>query len=135
VAVSLRKVTVTVEVKDPLPSRGKQAKFYARVGSLARAFAVKELGHEIVLTAGRRCSRHWREDLRTATTGNQSTRICSAGLPAADYVVVGRITDVHNGSSQSRCRALSHLGTQRDWHEAVLQIQSILKGPKIKRSK
>jgi len=51
-------------------------------------------------------------------------------------VVVGRITDVHRWivpkSAAARYRTSEH---SANWHEAVLQIQSILKGLKVKRNK
>jgi hypothetical protein len=57
-------------------------------------------------------------------------------LATCDYVVVGRITDVHPWaipkSAASRYRTSEH---SANWQEAVLQVQSVLKGPKLKRNK
>jgi hypothetical protein len=137
-AVSLKKGdNVTVEVKDPAAFQdGTQATFYADGWIFGPGVAVKELGHEILPGGG---------TLGAAGTGAKtfgqlqqeiSDQDLQRRVATADYVVIGRITDVHQWivpkSAAARYRTSEH---SANWHEAVLQIQSILKGPKVKRNK
>src|SRR5260370_408899 len=56
-------------------------------------------------------------------------------LNAADFVVIGRVTDVHRWTvpkSATPRRVSEH---DPDWHEAVVQVQSVLKGGQVKGNK
>jgi len=138
VAVSLKKGdNVTVEVKDPAAfQEGTQATFYAEGWIFGSGVAVKELGHEIVLSGGTPGAAGTGEKTFGQLQQEISDQDLQRRIATADYVVVGRITDVHQWiipkSAAARYRTSEH---SANWHEAVLQIQSILKGPKIKRSK
>jgi hypothetical protein len=134
-AVSLKKGdTVTVEVKDPAAfQEGTQATFYTEGWVFGSGVAVKELGHAAPPSGG------------AAETGEKPveqspSEITDQGLQRqiakADYVVTGRITDVHPWavpkSAAPRYRTSEH---SANWQEAVLQVQSVFKGPKLKRNR
>ncbi len=138
-AVSLKSGDdVTVEVKDPAAFQdGTQATFYADGWIFGSGIAVKELGHEIGPSGGTPAAA---AGIGEKTYGQLQQEISDQDLQrrvaAADYVVVGRVTDVHQWtipkSAAARYRTSEH---SANWHEAVLQIQSILKGPRVKRNK
>ena len=138
-AVSLKKGdNVTVEVKDPAAFQdGTQATFFADGWIFGAGVAVKEVGHEILPSGG--------TPVAAAGTGEKTfgqlqqeigDQELQRRVATADYVIIGRITDVHQWivpkSAAARYRTSEH---SANWHEAVLQIQSILKGPKVKRNK
>jgi hypothetical protein len=139
-AVSLKKGdNVTVEVKDPAAFQdGTQATFYTDGWIFGSGVAVKELGHEIVPNG-------WTPSATGTGTGEKtfgqlqqeiSDQDLQRRVVTADYVVIGRITDVHQWivpkSAVARYRTSEH---SANWHEAVLQIQTILKGSKVKKNK
>ncbi len=138
-AVSLKKGDdVTVEVKDPAAFQdGTQATFYADGWIFGAGVAVKEVAHEILPSGGTPAAA---AGIGEKTYGQLQQEISDQDLQrrvaAADYVVVGRVTDVHRWtipkSAAVRYRTSEH---SANWHEAVLQIQSILKGPRVKRNK
>jgi hypothetical protein len=138
-AVSLKKGdSVTVEVKDPSAFQvGTQATFYTDGWIFGSGVAVKELGHEILPSGGTSAAAAGAVgktfgQLQQETSDQDLQR----RVATADYVVTGHITDVHlwkiPKSAAARYRTSEH---SANWHEAVLQIQSILKGPKVKRNK
>jgi len=138
-AVSLKSGdNVTVEVKDPAAFQdGTQATFYADGWIFGAGVAVKEVAHEILPSGGTPAAA---AGIGEKTYGQLQQEISDQDLQrrvaAADYVVVGRVTDVHRWtipkSAAVRYRTSEH---SANWHEAVLQIQSILKGPRVKRNK
>jgi hypothetical protein len=137
-AVSLKKGdNVTVEVTDPAAFRdGTQATFYADGWIFGSGVAVKELGHEILPSGATSGAAGTAEK----TLGELQQEIIDQDLQrrvaTADYVVVGRITDVHQWTIPKSAAARYHTTEHSpNWHEAVLQIQSILKGAKIKGNK
>jgi hypothetical protein len=135
-AVSLKKGdNVTVELKDPSAfQQGTQATFYTEGWIFGSGVAVKELGHELGPRSG--------ETSKAASTekGYQqgqepiSDQELQDRLNAADFVVVGRVTDVHrwNPPKSATTRISEH---DPDWHEAVVEVQSVLKGGQIKGNK
>ena len=131
-AVSLKKGdTVTVEVKDPAAfPEGTQATFYTEGWIFGSGVAVKELGHAAPGAAN--TGAQTVEQVPSEITDQDLQRL----IAASDYVVIGRITDVHPWkvpkSAAPRYRTSEHSAS---WHEAVLQVQSVLKGPKLKRNK
>src|SRR6202048_2582286 len=131
-AVSLKKGdTVTVEVKDPAAfPEGTQATFYTEGWIFGSGVAVKELGH--APPGGANTGAQTVEQVPSEITDQDLQRL----IAASDYVVIGRITDVHPWkvpkSAAPRYRTSEHSAS---WHEAVLQVQSVLKGPKLKRNK
>ena len=137
-AVSLKSGDdVTVEVKDPAAFQdGTQATFYADGWIFGSGVAVKELGHEIGPSGATSGATGTAEKTFGQLQQEISDQDLQRRVAAADYVVVGRVTDVHQWtipkSVAARYRTSEH---SANWHEAVLQIQSILKGPKVKRNK
>ena len=137
-AVSLKKGdNVTVEVKDPAAFQdGTRATFYAEGWIFGSGVAVKELSHEIVPSGGTPSAAYTGEKAFGQVQQEISDQDLQRRLAAADYVVIGRITDVHQWiipkSAAARYRTSEH---SANWHEAVLQVQSVLKGPKLKRNK
>jgi hypothetical protein len=137
-AVSLKKGdSVTVEVKDPSAFQdGTQATFYTDGWIFGSGVAVKELGHEmgppsseLVKTAGADTKAYGR------TQEGISDQELRDRLNASDFVVIGRVTDVHRWTvpkSKTPYRVTEH---DPDWHEAVVEIQSVLKGGKVKGNK
>jgi hypothetical protein len=137
-AVSLKKGdSVTVEVKDPSAfQEGTQATFYTDGWIFGSGVAVKELGHELGTVA---------EPAPMTSAGKMSEqekdKISDQELldrmKASDFVVVGRVTDVHKWNapkpkSGAPSRVTEH---EPDWHEAVVEVQSVLKGGKVKGNK
>jgi hypothetical protein len=137
-AVSLKKGdNVTVEVKDVSAfQEGTHATFYTDGWIFGAGVAVKELGHELgaavepapMTSAGK-------------TSGQSQDQMNDQELldrmKASDFVVVGRVTDVRpwnvpKPKSGAPSRVSEH---DPDWHEAVVEIQSVLKGGKVKGNK
>lgn len=137
-AVSLKRGdNITVEVKDASAfQEGAHAKFYTDGWIFGSGVAVKELGHEIGAAAT--------ESANTAAEGmkahgqNQITdQELLDRMKTSDFVVIGRITDVHKWNvpkpkSGAPSRVTEH---DPDWHEAVVEVQSVLKGGKVKGHK
>jgi hypothetical protein len=129
VAVSLKKGdSVTVEVKDASAfQEGTHATFYTDGWIFGSGVAVKELGHvlgEAAPAAG--VSAHGQDQL--------SDQELKDRMNASDFVVIGRVTDVRRWNapktkSGSPLRVTEH---DPDWHEAVVEIQSVLKGGQVK---
>ena len=134
-AVSLKKGdTVTVEVKDPAAfQEGTQATFYTEGWIFGSGLAVKELGHAAPPSGG---AAETAEKPVEQSPSEITDQDLQRQIAKADYVVTGRITDVHPWavpkSAAPRYRTSEHSAS---WHEAVLQVQSVLKGPKLKRNK
>jgi hypothetical protein len=137
-AVSLKKGdSVTVEVKDPSAfQEGAHAKFYTDGWIFGSGIAVKELGHELGAAVA---------PAQAASAGKPSgqgkdeisDQELMDRMKASDFVVVGRVTDVHKWNvpkpkSGAPSRVTEH---DPDWHEAVVEVQSVLKGGKVKGNK
>ena len=138
-AVSLKKGdNITVEVKDPSAfQQGAQATFYAEGWIFGSGLAVKELGHDFNPGGGTPA-----EKARTgeAALGQMQMQISDQDLQnrmaSSDLVVIGRITDVHRWTIPKSAAARYPISEHSaDWHEAVLQIKTILKGTKPKGGK
>ncbi len=129
-AVSLKKGdNVTVEVKDPSAFRdGTQATFYTDGWIFGSGVAVKELGHEIDKAAGAGEKPHAQAQEQISDQELQNR------LNSADFVVIGRVTEVRRWrvSKYTTPRVSEH---DPDWHEAVVEIQSVLKGGQVKGNK
>ena len=129
-AVSLKKGdNVTVELKDPSAfQQGTQATFYTEGWIFGSGVAVKELGHELGPGSG--------ETSKPAVADEKqiSDQELQDRLNAADFVVIGRVTDVHrwNPPKSATTRVSEH---DPDWHEAVVEVQSVLKGGQVKGNK
>ncbi len=137
VAVSLKKGdTVTVEVKDPAAfQEGTQATFYTEGWIFGSGVAVKELGHAAP-SGGAPGAPETGEKTVEQSPSEITDQDLQRLLATADYVVIGRITDVHPWaipkSAAPRYRTSEH---SANWQEAALQVQSVLKGPKPKKNK
>ena len=136
-AVSLKKGdNVTVELKDPSAfQQGTQATFYTEGWIFGSGVAVKELGHEFgpgsgetskPASANEKAYQQYREQI--------SDQELQDRLNAADFVVIGRVTNVHrwNAPKSATTRVSEH---DPDWHEAVVEVQSVLKGGQVKGNK
>ncbi len=137
-AVSLKKGdSVTVEVKDASAfQEGTRARFYTDGWIFGAGVAVKELGHElggaaepVPATSAAKPSGQGNDEI-----GDQELM---ERMKTSDYVVVGRVTDVRKWNvpkpkSGAPSRVTEH---DPDWHEAVVEVQSVLKGGKVKGNK
>src|SRR3989440_4994648 len=135
-AVSLKKGdNITVEVKDPSAfQQGAQATFYAEGWIFGSGVAVKELGHDFNAGGGAPAEGSPTGQPALAQTPKQiSDQDLQNRVASSDLVVIGRITDVHRWSIPKSAAARYHVSEHSaDWHEAVLQIKSIIKGTKPK---
>ncbi len=122
-AVSLKKGdNVTVELKDPSPfQQGTEATFYTEGWIFGSGVAVKELGHEFN-PGGASAAGAGRGETALGYTQEQiSDQELRDRLNAADFVVIGRVTDVHRWTvpkSATPHRVSEH---DPDWHEAVVR--------------
>jgi hypothetical protein len=135
-AVSLKRGdNVTVAVKDPsLFQEGTHATFYTDGWIFGSGVAVKELGHEIGPGGGPTNKASGAVE-RTYGQEQISDQELRDRLNSADFVVIGRVKDVHRWTvpkSATPSRVTEH---DPDWHEAVVEVQSVLKGGKVKGNK
>lgn len=137
-AVSLKKGDeVTVEVKDPSAfQEGTRATFYTDGWIFGSGVAVKELWHEMGPASGE-LAKAASADAKAHGQAQEevSDQELRERLNASDFVVIGRVTDVHRWTvpkSKIPYRVTEH---DPDWHEAVVEIQSVLKGGKVKGNK
>jgi hypothetical protein len=138
-AVSMKKGdSVTVEVKDPSAFQpGAQATFYTDGWIFGSGVAVRELGHSPKPTGGKPGATVAAEEKSLGQVQQQiSDQELKDRIASADFVVIARVTDVHKWAVPKSVsvpyRVTEH---DPDWHEAVIQIQSTLKGPKLKKNK
>ena len=139
-AVAMKKGdSVTVEVKDPSAfQEGTHAKFYTDGWIFGSGIAVKELGHELSPAGSEATAAAGMEEKTHAQASEQiSDQELRDRVNNADFVVVGRITDVRRWNvpkpkSGAPSRVTEH---DPDWHEAVVEVQSVLKGGKVKGNK
>src|SRR5467141_4577973 len=97
-AVSLKKGdNVTVEVKDPSTFReGTQATFYTDGWIFGSGVAVKELGHEFRAGSGEAPKPGGADEKAYQQTQEQiGDQELQDRLKSTDFVVIGRVTDVH----------------------------------------
>jgi hypothetical protein len=134
VAVSLKKGdSVTVEVKDPSAfQQGTQATFYTDGWIFGSGVAVKELGHEIGPAGGGTSAAGGVSQSNQPEISDQELQ---NRLNAADFVVIGRVTDVHRWVVPKYTKTTRVTEHDPDWHEAVVEIQSVLKGGQVKGNK
>jgi hypothetical protein len=136
-AVSLKKGdNVTVELKDPSAfQQGTQATFYTEGWIFGSGVAVKELGHEFRSGTGEAAKPAGADEKAYQQAQERiSDQELQDRLNAADFVVIGRVTDVHrwNAPKSATTRVSEH---DPDWHEAVVEVQSVLKGGQVKGNK
>jgi hypothetical protein len=136
-AVSLKKGdNVTVEVKDPSAFRdGTQATFYTDGWIFGSGVAVKELGHEIPPSGGATDKAAGAGEKPYPPAQEQiSDQELQNRLNSADFVVIGRVTEVRRWRvpRYTTPRVSEH---DPDWHEAIVEVQSVLKGGQVKGNK
>ncbi len=138
-AISLKKGdNVTVELKDPSAfQQGTQATFYTEGWIFGSGVAVKELGHELNPAGGAPASGGAAGEAALAQIQKQvSDQDLQNRIASSELVVIGRVTDVHRWSIPKSAASRYHTSEHSaDWHEAVLQIDSVLKGTKPKKGK
>lgn len=137
-AVSLKKGdSVTVEVKDASAfQEGTHATFYTDGWIFGSGVAVKELGHEVG-TAGAETVPPATAETKAHGQDQITDQELLDRMKASDFVVVGRVTDVRKWNpSKPKYGAPSRVTEHDpDWHEAVVEVQSVLKGGKVKGDK
>lgn len=135
-AVSLKKGdNVTVEVKDPSAfQEGTRATFYTDGWIFGSGVAVKELGHSLGAVASESAPP---AEMKTHSQDQMSDQELMDRMKASDFVVVGRVTDVRKWSAPKPKSGAPSRVTEHDpdWHEAVVEVQSVLKGGKVKGNK
>jgi hypothetical protein len=136
-AVSLKKGdNVTVEVKDPSAFRdGTQATFYTDGWIFGSGVAVKELGHEIPPSGGATDKAAGAGEKPYPPAQEQiSDQELQSRLNSADFVIIGRVTEVRRWRvpRYTTPRVSEH---DPDWHEAIVEVQSVLKGGQVKGNK
>jgi len=128
--------SVTVEVKDASAfQEGAQATFYTDGWIFGSGLAVKELGHSLgaagepVPAVGMNAPGEME--------GQLSDQQLKDRMNESDFVVVGRVTDVHKWNvPKTKSGAPLHVTEHDpDWHEAVVTVESVLKGGQVKGNK
>jgi hypothetical protein len=136
-AVSLKKGdNVTVELKDPSAfQQGIQATFYTEGWIFGSGVAVKELGHEFRSGSGETPKPAVADEKAYQQAQEQiSDQELQDRLNKADFVVIGRVTDLHRWNPPKS--PTTHISEHDpDWHEAVVEVQSVLKGGLVKGKK
>ncbi|MBI4659973.1 MAG: hypothetical protein HY735_14120 [Verrucomicrobia bacterium] len=118
---------VTVELKDPSVFRpGVQATFFTRGWIAGKGIAVREVAHELARTAAARAVPEREDTLKRLETAALKLR-----AEAADIVAAGRVVSV---AKPAVARAERPFVTEHDpnWQDAVIQVQTGLKGVKSK---
>ena len=137
-AVSLKRGdNVTVEVKDPGAFRpGMEATFYTDGWIFGSGVAVKELSHAMRPSGGKRGGGGAEEKVLGQIEEQISDQELEQRLASADFVVIAKVTDVRPWTAPD-VASVAHRVTEHDpdWHDAVIQIESVLKGPKPKKHK
>lgn len=134
-AVSLRRGdSITVEVKDPAAfQEGTHATFYTEGWIFGAGLAVRELGHDTTGSEMLAPSEAQQKALGRVQE-EASDQALKERVAEADYVVVARVTEVRkwNALKSRQYRVTEH---DPDWHDAVIQVEATLKGPKPKKNK
>jgi hypothetical protein len=138
-AVSLKKGdNVTVEVKDPSAFQpGMEVTFYTDGWMFGSGVAVKELSHTSTPSGGKPGEILRAEEKALGQIEQQiSDGELKQRLASADFVVIGRVMDVRKWTAPD-VASVPHRVTEHDpdWHDAVIKIESVLKGPKPKKNK
>ena len=138
-AVSLKKGdNVTVEVKDPGAFQpDMKVTFYTDGWMFGSGVAVKELGHNFRPGGGNPTETVRAEEKALGQIEQQiSDEELKQRVASADFVVTGRVTDVRKWTAPE-IASVPHRITEHDpdWRDAVIKIESVLKGPKPKKNK
>jgi hypothetical protein len=138
-AVSLKKGdNVTIEVKDPSAFQpGMEVTFYTDGWMFGSGVAVKELSHTINPSGAKPGETVRAAEKALGQIEQQiSDQELKQRLASADFVVIARVTDVRKWATPE-VASVPHRVTEHDpdWHDAVIKIESVLKGPKPKKNK
>ena len=128
--------SVTVEVKDASAfQEGAQATFYTDGWIFGSGVAVKELGHS--LGAAGVPVPAAEKNTPGQMQGQLTDQQLKDRMNESDFVVVGRVTDVHKWNvPKTKSGAPLHVTEHDpDWHEAVVTVESVLKGGQVKGNK
>ena len=137
-AVSLKRGdSVTVEVKDAsVFQEGAHATFYTDGWIFGSGVAVKELGHVLGQASEPVPAPGAGKNGPGQAQGQLSDQELKERMNESDFVVVGRVTDVHKWNAPKKSGPPLHVTEHDpDWHEAVVEIQSVLKGGQVKGNK
>jgi hypothetical protein len=98
--------------------------------------AVKELSHAMRPSGGKPGGAGAEERSLRQVEEQISDQDLKQRLASADFVVIARVTDVRKWTAPE-VASVPHRVTEHDpdWHDAVIKIESILKGPKLKKNK
>src|SRR5713226_7327368 len=127
----------TVEVKDPGAFRpGMEATFYTYGWMFGSGVAVKELSHAMRPSGGKPSRAGAEEKVLGQIEEQISDQKLEQRLASADFVVIAKVTDVRPWTAPD-VASVPHRVTEHDpdWHDAVIKIESVLKGPKPKKHK
>jgi hypothetical protein len=114
-----------------------EATFYTDGWIFGSGVAVKELGHAVRPSGGKPGGTAGTEEKVLRQIEDQiSNQELKRRLVSADFVVIARVTDVRTWTAPE-VASVPHRVTEHDpdWHDAVIKIESILKGPKLKKNK
>jgi hypothetical protein len=121
--------SITVEAQDSSWRGGERATFYTTGWVFGHGVAVREVGHE---TMPAQQSLAVRRDSFQLLQRQVSDSTLAARVRAADMIVVGRVEAIQAPTmmGQPRRRVTEH---DPDWQEAVIVVDSMLKGPSSAR--
>src|SRR5437660_7881914 len=127
---------VTVEVKDPSGfQEGTHATFYTDGWIFGSGVAVKELAHEIRPNGGEATKAASADEKAYGQTQERGDQELQDRLNSSDFVIIGRVTEVHRWNAPKSATPYRVTEHDPDWHEAVLEIKSVRKGGKVKGNK
>ena len=117
--------SVTVEPLDSTLKSGSRATFYTTGWVFGHGVAVREVAHDTLPAQVTLASRHdsFLQLKRQVTDSTLAERV-----RAADMIVAGRVEAIHAATltAQPRRRITEH---DPDWQEAVIAVDSMIKGP------
>ncbi len=126
---------VTVEVQDPSQFKvGVQATFYTDGWIYGQGIAVREVGHELAQSAMTEAAVKENRNRVMQMRKELSDADLRARIEAADMVVVGKVAEVHSWTKAGTAGPRGVSEHNPDWQEAVIQVESSLKGAQAQQS-
>jgi hypothetical protein len=119
--------SVTVEPLDTILKIGARATFYTTGWVFGRGVAVREVAHEVLPA---QASLAARRDSFVQLKRQMSDATLAERVRAADMIVAGRVETIRTATlaPQPHRRITEH---DPDWQEAVIVVDSMIKGPAI----
>jgi hypothetical protein len=113
-----------------------EATFYTDGWVFGSGVAVKELSHTMRPSGGKPGRAGVDEKALGQIEEQISDQELEQRLASADFVVIAKVTDVRPWTAPD-VASVPHRVTEHDpdWHEAVVEVQSVLKGGKVKGNK